>query len=158
MRSTARWATILLLAGLAPAGCGGGAPSGRGPTLAAVPLIAGTRVVASVRRCDGGANPYCAVQLVVVGHGYSSAGALVAQEARHLKRLGWSTAQGDFGTEGAADSPGHGLRLTYAPDNLDLEGIDLGWITRAPVIGRALSAEMFARAPAMSLMLQDGAS
>ncbi|MGA2009129.1 MAG: hypothetical protein ABSH51_01145 [Solirubrobacteraceae bacterium] len=156
-RRRARWSLLATAVAALAAGCGS-SHSGRGPTLSGVPLVGATRIVAHVRRCDSGANPYCAVQLVVVGDGYASSGALAIAESRHLSKLGWSSSQGDFGLEGAADSPGHGLRLTYAPANLDLEGIDLGWITRAPLIAHALSSEMFDRAAAMSLMLETGSS
>jgi hypothetical protein len=153
---------LAMLASVMPAsamlaGCGGYS-AGRGPELSDVPLTAGTRIVADVRRCDSGANPYCAVQLVVVGSGYPSSGALVESENQYVSSLGWSGAQGDFGRERAADSPGHTLRLTFAPADVDLEGVDLGWVKRAPLIGRALAATMFNRDPAMSLMLETGSS
>ncbi|MGO9956602.1 MAG: hypothetical protein ACLP50_11560 [Solirubrobacteraceae bacterium] len=152
----ARLATALSMTALL-AGCGGSS-AGRGPELNGVPLTAGTRIIAHVRRCDSGANPYCAVQLVVVGSGYPSSGALAASEQQYLSALSWSSSQGDFGQELAAESPGHRLRLTYAPADLELEGIDLGWIQRAPLIGRALSSTMFDRVPALSLMLETGSS
>jgi len=156
-RRTVTTALAAAAAAALVAGCGASKTS-RGPELTGVPLGPGMRVVADVRRCDKGTNPYCAVQLVVVGRSYDSSGTLVEAEKQHLNSLGWSVAQGDFGNERAADSSGQKLRLTYAPGNIDLEGIDLGWIQRAPVISRALSSQMFARAPAMSLMLQTGSA
>jgi hypothetical protein len=48
--------------------------------------------------------------------------------------------------------------LTYAAASDDLQALDMGWIRRAPLIGRALSETMFDRAPALSLMLQTGPS
>jgi hypothetical protein len=114
--------------------------------------------VSSVRRCDRGANADCAVQVVAVGHGYTSSGALVTSEEHTLQGLKWTTSQGAYGNQKAADSAGHKLRLLYAPANLDLEAIDLGWIQRAPSIAHAMSATMFDRAPAMSLMLETGSS
>ena len=45
--------------------------------------------------------------------------------------LGWTGANADTGQQRAADSPGHKLRLTYAPAAGDLQGIDLGWIKRS---------------------------
>ena len=138
-------------------GCGAGS-GGREPSLAAVPLTAGAHIVLHVRRCDRGANAYCALQLVVVGPRYSSSTALLDSERRHLGTLGWSKSQTDTGDETAADSPGHELRLIYATAALDLKDIDLGWVRRSPVIARALSRTMFDRASAISLMLEMGSS
>jgi hypothetical protein len=150
------WPAGALVAALAVAGCG--QPSGGGhPALGTVPLAPGLRVVADSHRCDRGANPYCAEQVVVVGRAGSSS-ALVAREKSRLKALGWSASQGDTGKEQAADSPGHALRLTYAGAQDDLQAYDMGWIHRAPSIVRALSRTMFERTPALSLMLQTGPS
>ena len=96
------------------------------------------------------------MQLVVVGRGPGGAAPLVTREHERLKALGWTSSQGDTGKEQAADSPGHKLRLTYAGASDDLQALDMGWIRRAPLIGRALSETMFARTPALSLMLQTG--
>jgi hypothetical protein len=148
---------VSIAVALAAAGCGQAATS-RGPDLAAVPLTGGTRVIAHTRRCDRGANPYCAIQLVVVGNHYRSSTALLASEHRRLKSLGWSSAGADTGDESAAESPGHKLRLIYATVALDLQGIDLGWITRSPMISRVLSRTMFNRSSALSLMLETGST
>ncbi len=150
---TAVWIAVALMA----AGCGQAALS-RSPSLAAVPLTGGTRVVAHTRRCDRGANAYCAIQLVAIGDHYGSSAALLANERRHLKSLGWTLAGAETGDEHAAESPGHRLRLTYATAALDLKDLDLGFIQRSPMIGRALSRTMFARASALSLMLETGSS
>ena len=139
------------------AGCGGSGTS-RGPSLARVPLIAGTRVVAHVRRCDPGASPYCAIQLVAVGPRYASSQALLIGERKYLQSIGWASSNANIGLEHAASSPGQKLRLTYATAALDLQAVDLGWIRRSPVIGLALSRTMFARQPAISLMLETGSS
>lgn len=139
------------------AGCGGSGRS-HGPSLAGVPLTSGTTVVAHVRRCDPGASPYCAIQLVVVGPRYRSSQALLDSERKHLHSIGWSAANADIGLEQGASSPGAKLRLTYATAALDLQAVDLGWVKRSPAIGRALSRTMFARQPAMSLMLETGSS
>jgi len=153
--------TIGLLGAIAlallAAGCGQGA-SARSPDLAGVPLTGGTHVVAHIRRCDRGANPYCAVQLVVVGSRYRSSSGLLASERRHLRSLGWTSADADTGVERAADSPGHKFRLTYATAALDLQAWTLGWIERSRPIARELSRTMFSRAPALSLMLETGSS
>jgi hypothetical protein len=145
----------LAAAALATAACGQAATS-RAPVLSGVPLIGGTRVVANVRSCDRGANPYCAVQLVVVGGRYGSSMALLTSEQGRLRQLGWTSGAGDTGVEQSADSPGHKLRLTYATASNDLMAIDLGWIQRRRPIARALSNELFDRAPAISLMLETG--
>jgi hypothetical protein len=139
------------------AGCGSGGTS-RGPSLAAVPLTSGTTVVAHVRRCDPGTTPYCAIQLVVVGPRYGSSQALLVSERKHLHSIGWSSANADIGIEHAASSPGQKLRLTYSTAALDLQAVDLGWVRRSPAIGLALSRTMFARQPALSLMLETGSS
>jgi hypothetical protein len=146
----------IALAALA-AGCGT-SNSSRNPNPAGVPITTGARVVTRVHRCDRGVNPYCAVQMVVVGDRYSSSTALLDAERQHLLASGWTLADAQTGDEGGADSPGHKLRLTIATAALDLKDLDLGWIQRAPVIGRSLSRTMFARQSALSLMLETGDS
>jgi hypothetical protein len=121
-----------------------------------VPLLPGARIVSSVRRCDRSADPYCAVQLVITASGYPNSDALLDAEHAYLTHLRWSTSQGDYGAQLAADSPGHALRLTYQTAQSDLEAADFGWIRRAPKIDRALSAMLYARKPALSLMLEAG--
>ena len=121
-------------------------------------MTAGAQVLASVRRCDAGANPYCSVQLVVADPQFRNSTDLLHAERDHLKALGWTTANADNGNEHAADSPHHDLHLLYATAALDLVGWDLGWIQRAPVIPRTLSRTMFDRVPALSLMLETGSS
>jgi hypothetical protein len=150
-------ALIALATALTIAACGQSATS-RTPVLSSVPLAGGTRVVVHVRRCDRGANPYCSVQLVVVGGRSRSATELLASEHSRLAALGWTSGTGDTGLEMSADSPGHKLRLTYATASNDLQGLDLGWIQRSPKITLALSNDMFDRAPALSLMLETGSS
>ena len=127
------------------AGCGQSS-SGRTPELARVPLVPGARVVTSVQRCDRGANPYCAYQVVVADSRFATSTALLQGEVKRLHAAGWSSANADIGNEHSADSPGHKLRLTYATAALDLEAIDLGWVRRAGSITRALSRTMFDRA------------
>ncbi len=128
------------------------------PDLAGVPLTAGAQVLASVRRCDAGANAYCSVQLVIADPQFRNSADLLRSERDHLKSLGWTTANADNGDEHAADSPHHGLHLLYATAALDLKGLDLGWIQRAPVITRTLAHTMFDRAAALSLMLETGSA
>jgi len=158
-----RWIYALLAPALALAlalplaGCGTSAPS-RTPGLTTLPLTAGARIVAQTRRCDRGADPYCAVQLVVESAGYSSSGALMTGERRHLDSLGWSHGNGDTGHELAAESPGQRLRLIYGTAAADLQAIDLGYIRRSPRIAMALSRAMFDRATAISLMLETGSA
>ncbi len=160
MKPKTPWCTAALALAalaLALAGCGRSSSSSS-PGLTAVPLAGGTQVVAHVRRCDRGANPYCAVQLVLVGPAYRSSAALLSGERRRLLSLGWGPGNGDTGDERAADSPGHTLRLTYATAALDLKDIDLGWIRRSRLIATALSQELFTRTPALSLMLETGSA
>jgi hypothetical protein len=151
------WLALVGAAAIAVAGCGQSS-GGASPQLSSVPLAPGIKVVAQNRRCDRGANPYCAVQLVVVGDRYHTSTRLLTQEQQHLASQGWTQTDGDAGDESAADSPGHKLRLTYATASDDLKGVDLGWIKRSRRITMAMSRVMFARAPAMSLMLETGSS
>ena len=148
---------VMVMFGLVLGGCGQ-ASSRRTPDLAGVPLTAGAQVLASVRRCDAGVNAYCSVQLVIADPQFRNSVALLHSERDHLKSLGWTTANADNGDEHAADSPHHGLHLLYATAALDLKGLDLGWIQRAPVITRTLAHTMFDRASALSLMLETGSS
>lgn len=144
---------------LAVAGCGQGSPAGS-PAVSRVPLAPGTRIVSQVRRCDQGAHPFCAVELVLAAARgrYAGSTALLAGEAQDLHRAGWSAGQGDTTHESAAESPSHRLRVTYATAAEDLLSIDEGRITRAGPIALALSGEMFARAPALSVMVSPGTS
>jgi hypothetical protein len=73
-------------------------------------------------------------------------------------KLGWTTTKGPDGNETAADSPGHDLHLTYATAYQDLLGIDSNWVQRRPGIARALSAAVFDRGAAISIMLVKGSS
>jgi hypothetical protein len=147
---------VSLAVALVAVGCG--SSGSRGPSLSGVPLTPGMQVIQHVRRCDPGANAYCAVQLVVVSNRARSSSALLDAERRHLKSLGWTLTEADTADETAADSPGHKLRLTYAMAALDLKDVDLGWIKRSPQIARALSRAMFDRASSISLMLQSGSA
>lgn len=141
---------------MALAGCGGGSGAGARVAPGRVPVIAGARIVEQTRQCDRGANAFCALELVVVDRGLSSAGALVTREHDLLRHSGWRDASGDFGQEQAADSPGHRLHVTYATALADLTGIDEGWIKRPRSLSVVLSRELFARTPAMALTLQTG--
>jgi hypothetical protein len=136
-------------------GCGQGSSS-HPLSLGQLPLTAGASVVAQAQQCDRGVDAFCAIEAVIVDPRYKSSGALVAGEHRHLRELGWSAMAGDNGTESAADSPGHKLRVTYATAANDLAGIDLGWIKRPRSIELTLAGAMFNRAPAMSVMLENG--
>ena len=155
---TARLAALATVAlAVALAGCG--ASSGtRIPELRRLPLVEGAGVVAQSRVCDRGASAYCAIELVVVDSRYATSTALVSAERAQLRRHGWTGASGDTGDERAADSPGGKLRVTYATAYGELKGIDFLWIKRSRATARALSHAMFARAPAMSILLEPGAS
>lgn len=152
--------TLLLIAGAlaAPllAGCGGAASTSTSPSLQRLPLVAGGQIAAQARQCDRGANPFCALELVVVDRRFDSSGALVAAEHRMLRRAGWIDATGDFGQEQASDSPEHRLHVTYATALNDLTGVDEEWIKRPRWLAVALSREVFARVPAMAVTLQSG--
>ena len=152
---------LLLTLAMAPvlAGCAQGSAPGT-PSASRLPLAAGSRILARVRRCDPGAHPFCAVELVVAGSAgrYPSSSALMRAETARLHRAGWSETKGDTIHEVAAEAPGHGLRVTYAQAGEDLLSIEQSRIQRTTVIARTLSRELFARAPALSLMLQAGSS
>lgn len=139
-------------------GCGSGAGANRTPTVANLPLVQGAKIAAQVRQCDSGRTAYCAIELVVLDQHYRSSNELATDEGRHLQKMGWSIANGDTGLQSAANSPHHGLRVTFATAIDDLRGIDLGWIRRSRPITLALSDAMFNRDAAMSMMLEVGAS
>ncbi|MBV9819422.1 MAG: hypothetical protein JOZ07_13900 [Solirubrobacterales bacterium] len=146
---------IAITAALALVGCGASSPR-RHPDGASLPLVAGARVFARARSCDRGVNAYCALQVVVIGPRYADARALLAAEAHHLRALGWTSTVGDTPQQRSADSPGHRLRLTYTVAFEDLESWDEGYLARRRQIARALAATLFARTPALSMMLVSG--
>jgi hypothetical protein len=161
MPTTHRIALGLLAAAAAAglSGCGQGSAPGS-PALSTLPLAAGSRVVTQARRCDGGAHRFCALQLVLVAPAgrYSSSAALLSAETARLHRAGWTETHGDTIHETADESPGHRQRVTYAEDSQDLLSIEQARIERATPIARALSRELFARAPVLSVMLQAGSA
>ena len=146
-------ALVALVVGLA--GCGQQSKTSS-PSLSNLPLVQGASVVTQVHECDKGANAFCAVELVVRGHGYASSADLVKAERDHLKKAGWSGVAPDDGQQRAAASPGQKLRITYATAAADLLGIDLGWIKRPRPITVGLAHAMFDRSPAMSVLLEAG--
>jgi hypothetical protein len=151
----------LLLAPIASAltlcACGH-AGAGHPPASSGVPLVGGAKIVSAARQCDRGANPYCALELVVVDARYRSSSDLLTSEQLYLSARGWTSTGGDTGQELAANSPAHPLRLTYATADGDLRGADLGWIQRSRKTALALSRVIFGRAPAISLMLETSSS
>jgi hypothetical protein len=82
----------------------------------------------------------------------------MSAERAQLKRHGWTGASGETGDERAADSPGGKLRVTYATAYGELHGIDELWVKRSRTTTLALSHAMFARASAMSILLELGPS
>ena len=157
MTGTSLRLLAILIAATALAGCGQ-AGARHAPALSKLPLAGGARIVSQARQCDPGANAFCALEFVLVGPRYPTSSELLAAEQQSLQQRGWTSADGDFGQESAADSPGHKLRLTYGTAASELEGIDLGWIQRSHTIAHALSGTMFDRSPAISLMLETGSS
>jgi hypothetical protein len=149
---------LIALAGcLALAGCGG-ASNNRAVGLKNVPLPRGAQVAARVRICDRGANAYCSEQLVVTGPRYASSADLLNTENARLRELGWSDHRGGTGKQLAAQSPGNEYRVYFDTAYNDLLALDMGWIHRSAPIGRALSAAIFDRAAAISVMLVRGSS
>jgi hypothetical protein len=138
-------------------GCGTSTTQ-RTPTVSAIPLLTGARVATQVRQCDSGSRAFCSIELVVTDPRYKSSDNLAHDESKHLRKAGWSLADGDTSTESSANSPGHKLRLTYSTAADDLQQIDLGSITRSRPVVLALSNSMFDRAAAMSMMLEVGAT
>lgn len=136
-------------------GCGRQATTSS-PTLSQLPLAGGARIVTQVRECDRGANAFCAIELVVAGPGYKSSVDLVKAQRARLKGSGWTGVAPDDGQQRAAQSPGEKLRITYATAAADLLGIDLEWIKRPHAITLALANAMYARTPAMSILLEAG--
>ncbi len=147
----------LLAAPVLLAACGQSAAT-RTPSISSVPIVAGGRIVAQTRSCDKGANAYCAWQVVIADPRYASSLDLLASERSALVKRGWSRGGGDTGNEHGADSPGHAARLTYATAFGDLLGIDNGWIKRSWPVTLALSTAVFDRVPALSMLLETGAS
>ena len=146
-----------LAVAVALGGCGTSTP-GRTPAASAVPLVPGAHIGTQVRECDQGSRAYCTIELVVLDSRYPSSDILAHDESHVLRKAGWSLADGDTSTETAANSPGHKLRLTYSTAADDLQEIDLGLITRPTPITHALSSSIFDQTPAMSMMLEVGAS
>ncbi len=141
----------------AAAGCGAGAKH-HGPDLAQLPLVHGASVVAQVHQCDRGANAFCAIEMVVTDRRYKTSSDLLDAQHQQLRKHGWTGGTGDTGDQKAADSPGHKLRVTYATASGDLKGVDLGSIERPHKITLALSRVLFDQAPALSIMLEVGAT
>lgn len=92
------------------------------------------------------------------GGAYSSSIGLQRAERLLLKRRGWKKVNAPVGQELAADSPESKLRVTYAAANMELEAVDLGWITRSRRITLTLSKEIFDHHPALAVLLQLGAT
>ena len=161
-RLLARGPVVAALAALgiavALAGCGGGGTTTHEPAATQLPLVDGANVMAQVRQCDSGANAYCAIEMVVTDPRYKTSVDLVNEEHDKLHSHGWTGGTGDTADQKAADSPGHKLRVTYATASGDLRGVDLGSIQRSRKITLALSRALFDQAPAMSVMLEVGAS
>lgn len=149
-------AAVAVLA-LALAGCGG-AENKRDLGIKNVPLPTGARIATSVRVCDRGASKFCAEQMVVVGDRYPSSADLLNSLNARLHKLGWTVSRGDTGKQLAAQSPGNELRLYFDSAYNDLLAIDTSQIKRSAPIGRALSAAIFDRQSAVSLMLIRGSS
>jgi hypothetical protein len=142
------------LLGLMLAGCGGG----RRLDSPRLPLVSGAHVIYHEKSCDTGSHVFCGVEVVVTDDRFSSAGALVASEARRLQGLRWTLQQGEINQERSALSPGGKLRIIYASAPQELLAIDFGWTMRSPALIRSLDHSMINRIPAMMLVLEAGPS
>jgi hypothetical protein len=145
-------ATVTVLAGCGAAG------TGTAPSADRLPLLPDAKIVAQAQQCDKGANPYCALELVVVDSDFKNSTDLVKAEHALVHSKGWRGVTADTGDEDAAESPSHAYRVTYGTASGDLTGIDLGWIHRSRKIAVALSKSLFAHDSAMSVLLEAGES
>ncbi len=146
------------LMGLALVGSGCGASTPRTPNLSQLPVVAGAHISFKVRVCDRGANAFCAWELLLVAPHMRDPDELMRAEHRYLLARGWSGGEGDIGPEHAADSPGHRLRVTYATPIYELGGSDQDFIHRSRRLQLALSQAIFARTPALAMLLEAGSS
>ena len=146
---------VVALAVVLLAGCGASAGT-RMPDPSHLPLVSGGRVVEHARKCDSGSNPFCVIELVVLGPSYRSSAALLRAQSARLVRDGWKSTGADVGEEHAAESPGGKLFVSVATAYADLKAIDLRWINRARPIALALSKSIFDRTPALSIKLAAG--
>jgi hypothetical protein len=143
----------IVLAGIA--GCGSSGE--HAPDLSKLPLVPGTKIELQQKVCDSGSAPYCALQLVVSNSRYHNADELFDAEHRLLLARKWSGADGE-GYDHAADAPGHKLRLTYATPLEELDGIYVLGVRRTHQIALQLSSAVYDKTPALSMMLELGAS
>ncbi|HWF56015.1 MAG TPA: hypothetical protein VG223_15360 [Solirubrobacteraceae bacterium] len=151
-----RRALLITLAALALAACGRG--TDHVPNLRRLPLVSGAKIVTQIRVCDPGASAYCAFDLVVTNSRFHTSQQFLHSERQQLHALGWTGAYAPNGDEHTVDSPGGKLHLTYATGNLDLQGIELGWIKRAHAVALELSKTIFDRTPTLSMLLQFGST
>lgn len=145
---------FILAAALVLGACGRG--TDHVPSVGGLPLVTGAKIVTKLRVCDPGANAYCSYDLVVTNSSLRNSQQFLDSERRELHALGWTGAYAPNGDEHAVDSPGGKLHLTYATADLDLQGIELGWIKRAHGVALALSKAIFDHTPALSMALQFG--
>ncbi|HZU59768.1 MAG TPA: hypothetical protein VE983_02315 [Solirubrobacteraceae bacterium] len=122
------------------------------------PLVSGARVVYREKSCDTGQHAFCGVQMVVSDRHFTSAGALVASEARKLQNLGWTLQQGEIDQERSALSPSGRLRIIYASAPQELLAVDFFWAMRSPALITSLDRTMLDRVPGMLLVLEAGPS
>ena len=153
---TARRLSLLASAALIATLAGCGSSTQHTPSLTGLPLVDGAHVVAQSVKCDPGANAFCGLEVVVAAPGYGTSDRLLRSEHLRLKALGWSGVNADIGGERSFDSPGHKLHVTFATADTDLKGIDLGWIRRSRAIHLALSHQIFAHVPTLSMLLVQG--
>jgi hypothetical protein len=159
-RSPARLRTVALAAAALCAALVGACGSTRPhvPDLAVLPLPPATRIYTQIRSCNPGRSAYCALDLVLVGAAdrYATPVQVFDAEEAVLHRRRWEPVYADYGLQYAELSPGKRWRVIFAPDDHTLRLIDLGDIQRPRALALALSRALFARLPAISLVLEFG--
>lgn len=146
----------LIVLTLVISGCGSSGP--RTPNLDELPVVDGAHISFKLRVCDRGAHAFCAWELLLVAPRMQDPEELMRAEHRYLLAHHWSGGQGDIKPEHAADSPGHRLRVTYATPIYELGGSDQDFIHRSRPLQLELSKAIFARTPALAVLLEIGTS
>ena len=147
---------LALAVGLA--GCGASTVE-RTPTASDVPLVPGAKIATQVRECDQGSRAYCTIELVVLDSKYPSSDILAHDESHALRKAGLVARRRrhldrDGGELARAQAATHLSRRRPTTCSRSTSGRSPGPTT----ITHALSSSIFDQTPAMSMMLEVGAS